>query len=146
MVLKRETSWLRSTLAGAATGVLVLGLVGRLATALVAVAAGRPSNLSARGLLEVAVIGALFGVVGGLLAWALRRALPGAGKARGVVVGGGLFAIALVWSWLGGHLEPSGDGVWWTLAVVGAVFLVYGLVLELWLEREAQNSNLTPSS
>jgi hypothetical protein len=131
---------LHCSLAGTATGVVVLGLGGRLATALVAIAAGRPSNLSARGLLEVVVVGALFGVVGGHLAWALRRALPGAGKVRGVLAGGGLFAIALLWSWLNGHLAPSGDGVWWTLAVVGAVFLIYGLVLELWLEREGQNS------
>lgn len=72
---------LRSALAGAVTGALVLGLGGRVVMRLAALIAARTPGFSWGGTLEVIAAGAMFGAAGGL-AWVViarrlgQRATP----------------------------------------------------------------------
>ena len=79
---------------GTASGALLLGLGGRLAMRLFAVATGRPGAFSLRGTLTVVFAGAVAGLIGGVLFWAVERWLPRHTLLRGLVFGLLCFAIA----------------------------------------------------
>jgi len=118
-------------LVGAALGAVVLGLGGRVATAALARATGRATNLSFGGLAEVLLVGTAAGALGGLLLLAARR-LPVRGSAvRGLLVGIVLFLLSLLVAYVG-HGAHLGENVKQalTLAVAAAVFVVYGIALD----------------
>ena len=117
-------------LLGAAVGALVLGLGGRAATAGLALITSREVNLSLHGLLEVLLLGAVIGGVGGLLLLLVRR-LPRLGRAgRGMLLGAGLFLASGLVSWFSCGMK-LGMGVQpYTLAAVALVFLIYGFALD----------------
>ncbi|MCB1163027.1 MAG: hypothetical protein R3C71_12170 [Candidatus Krumholzibacteriia bacterium] len=113
--------------AGAIAGATILGLFGRIAMAAVAWAVGAPLNLSAAGLLEVLVLGALLGAAGGSLLRLPLLARRSTGAA-GVLMGLLLFALALLLSALGGRLRLEATPLQaLTVAVVLADFLLYGV-------------------
>jgi hypothetical protein len=115
--------------AGAASGVMVLGVVGRLAMAGLAVALDSPTNLSVRGILEVMVLGGLLGAVGGLLLLAGRRILPARPLVRSVLVALALAVGTFVVALAGGRISLAVYTVLpFTLSVVVVVFLLYALV------------------
>jgi hypothetical protein len=79
---------------GTGSGALLLGVGGRFAMRLIALAGGRPGSFSLRGTLTVVLAGAVAGLVGGVLFWAVQRYLPGHTLSRGAVFGILCLAIA----------------------------------------------------
>ena len=71
MVTRNSTGL--ALLAGSVSGAIVLGIIGRAAMAVEAVATDSPTNLSLRGALEFVVLGGLAGSVGGLLLLLARK-------------------------------------------------------------------------
>ena len=65
--MKNNHMILLSMLSGAIAGVIILGLVGKFAMAIVSSLLGSNMNLSLPGILEALMIGTVFGVIGGLL-------------------------------------------------------------------------------
>jgi hypothetical protein len=120
--------------AGAIAGALVLGLIGRMATAAVALVTGHPPNLSLNGLLEVAVAGALLGILGGLLLLAFRRGRQ-TGVVRGVLVGVTLFLASVLASWLAGRVEFGVPASGLMFSVVALVYAGWGLSADALLTR-----------
>ena len=125
--------------AGAASGVMVLGIAGRLAMAGLAVVLGSPTNLSVPGMAEVMVLGGLVGAVGGLLVLAARNVLPARRLAQSVLVAlvlmVGTFVIALA----GGRISHGvHTALPLTLSAVVIVFLAYAGVANALL-RYLQN-------
>ena len=81
--------------AGIVSGAVVLGLGGRLAMAGLVLVRGARPEFSAGGSLEVVLVGAFFGAIGGALSAVLARLAPNAGPAvRGALVGLAVFGIA----------------------------------------------------
>jgi len=122
--------------AGAVAGGIVLGLLGRAATAAVAAGMGRPIHLSARGLLEVAALGVIVGAIGGALLPMLRhrRHLPG--PVPGFIVGTAVFVGSVFVAWLSRRIELTATGpLPMTLAAVSVVCLSYGVVASALLAR-----------
>jgi len=120
--------------AGAITGALVLGLVGRAATAALALVTGNPMNLSLTGLLEVVLAGALLGLLGGLLLLAFRRGRQ-TGLVRGVLVGLTLFLASVLASWLAGRVDLGVTTSLLTVSVVAVVYVGWGLSADTLLTR-----------
>jgi hypothetical protein len=124
--------------AGAVSGIVVLGIMGRVAMVVVARGLGVPANFSFRGLVEVSVLGGLVGAVGGLLLLLARRMLPGRRSIQSLLVAGALFLGTLAVAVIGGRTTFGTDTMQpLTLAVVAIVFLGYGgaaRVLLGWLE------------
>ena len=67
---------LRDVAVGAGVGALVLGIGGRSAMRGIAILSGAPPSFSFGGSLRVVLLGALAGLVGGLLLLGLRALLP----------------------------------------------------------------------
>ena len=82
-------------LAGAATGVVLLGAGGRLAMSLFAIASGRPSAFTFGGSMSVVFSGAIAGAVGGLLLALVHRFLRGGFWLRGLAFGVLCYLIAV---------------------------------------------------
>ena len=126
-----ESIRFRALIAGAISGALVLGVLGKLALAVVALVTGLPTNLSPRGMLEAALIGAVVGALGGALLPTLRAAMPGAGPRRGVLLGMLLFVTTTSLALIAGlvRVEPL-PVLSATLFVVVVTFIGFGLVLD----------------
>jgi hypothetical protein len=131
--------------AGAASGLLVLGLVGRLAMSAAALLAGHALRWSLGGTIDVLLFGLLMGAGAGLpyglIRWRLPRASPWTGLAWGAVALLVLLAVPppAARSAFGGIRHVGLPAV---LALFGAVFLLWGLLLEALLRR-AQLINAT---
>jgi len=116
---------------GAVVGCVVLGLVGRGVTAGLALSMGREANLSLNGLVESAIVGAVFGAVGGLLLLPVRKLVPAAGAGRGLLLGLLLFLGSLLLTRLLGRAAfDSSTTQALTLGVVAVVYIAYGVVLD----------------
>jgi len=105
---------------GTASGALLLGLGGRLAMRLFALATGRPGAFSLRGTLNVVFAGAVAGLIGGALLWAVERWLPRRPLPRGLAFGLLCFAIASP-----GIRPPQ----FLTFGLFAPFFVGYGLVV-----------------
>ncbi len=118
-------------LAGLECGVLVLGIGGRLAMRLIALASAQPPVFSIAATLEVLAAGAWRGAVGGTVYLALRRL---AGRLSpwvgGLVTGLLLFAFAVITlrRSIRGQIAALDIGPL-TAGLFGAVFVLYGLAL-----------------
>lgn len=132
---------LLAVVAGAVSGIMILGLVGRLATALIALAVGVEMNLSGRGIFEVMTLGMVVGVVGGVVLFAMRRVARSPRVAHGVTLGIVLFVGSLVFESLGGGVTATTWSTYpLTIVVVGVVFIAYGVEMEkllAWFERRS---------
>jgi len=123
-------------LAGALAGALVLGLVGRAATAGLAYAIGQDTNLSLRGLIEVLMVGLLVGGVGGLLLLPVRRLFPASRTTRNLALGILLFAGSSLAVFLRGRPGFAVGGLTLvTAAVVAAVYVLYAFTADALLGR-----------
>ena len=126
---------LLALVSGAVTGVLVLGIAGRVSMAAVALVTGYSLNLSLRGLLEVAVTGTVVGAVGGILLLVPRRMRRTVDLARGMLVGATLFVCSLLVSWVSGRIDFGVHASLLTLSMVASVFVVYGVGADALLTR-----------
>ncbi len=123
-------------LAGAVAGALVLGLAGRFAMAGIALALGRATNLSLRGVVMVVIVGAVVGALGGVLVLVLGRVSHGSGITRGLAAGGIMFLGSVLVAGVTGELAPGLPSIQIvTLAVVAATFLAYGICADALLSR-----------
>jgi hypothetical protein len=123
-------------LVGAVSGVIVLGIIGRAAMAVVAFAMGVPTNLSLRGVFEVVVFGGLVGAVGGLLLLLARKILPAHQMTQSALVAlvllGGSITLALYRGRISLDIHTA---LPLTLSVAAIVFVVYGHVTNVLLGR-----------
>ncbi|MDH3785894.1 MAG: hypothetical protein OEV00_11275, partial [Acidobacteriota bacterium] len=103
--MKQANTYLEAVFVGGIAGIVVLGLVGRIATAVVAQAMGQPTNFTLSGLLEVTVVGAVVGALGGALFLFLRERLTFPGLMPAIVVGAVVFAASIFVPWLSGRME-----------------------------------------
>ena len=121
-------AWLRGPLLGAAVGLPVLGVGGRLVMRAIAVLTNVPPDFTAQGSFAVLLSGTASGAGGGalyaLLAWLLPRHRP---------LRGALFAAALVLLTLRG-LHPVSQ---LPLLLFMPLTLLYGALLELVWHRSA---------
>lgn len=123
-------------LAGAVTGTLVLGIAGRAATAGVALITGNALNLSLMGGLEVVIVGALVGAVGGVLLLVLRSVHGDSELARGITVGAILFVCSFLVAWVSGKIALGLSSIQlFMLGVVAIMFMVYGVCADVLLTR-----------
>lgn len=120
--------------AGALAGALVLGLLGRVATAGIAVAVGRDLNLSLRGILEVFALGLVVGGVGGLFLVPVRRLFPASRAARDLLLGVALFAASFLVFLLQGGAVLGGLTLLTTVVVAG-VYVLYAYLTDALLAR-----------
>lgn len=134
--MKLFNKCLLAVLAGAVAGVLILGLGGRIAMALIAIGSGTDLNLSLRGIFEVLPVGILIGTVGGLLLVPVRIVFPTHRLTRGIIIGALLFSGSLLISWSAGGLKLDFHSVLpLTLAVVAIIFMLYGVAIDALLTR-----------
>ena len=117
---------------GTASGALLLGLGGRLVMRLFAVATGRPGAFSLRGTLTVVFAGAVAGLIGGVLFWAVERWLPRRTLPRGLAFGLLCFGIASP-----GIRPPQLR----TFGLFAPFFLGYGLVVAYAWARVARKES-----
>lgn len=133
---QRQAEALSALLGGAAAGLVVLGVLGRLATWLLAAALEVPAMpASARGFLEPVLLGAVAGALFALLLPRLHRRLPRRPAVRRLVLGALPFAASL--AWMAARRRP-GAWPWYaalTLALVLLLFLLYGWLADVIYER-----------
>ncbi|MDH3628720.1 MAG: hypothetical protein OES25_13825 [Acidobacteriota bacterium] len=134
--MKQANTYLEAVFVGGIAGIVVLGLVGRIATAVVAQAMGQPTNFTLSGLLEVTVVGAVVGALGGALFLFLRERLTFPGLMPAIVVGAVVFAASIFVPWLSGRMELATLGASpATLVVAALVCLGYGVTVHGILAR-----------
>jgi hypothetical protein len=127
-------------LAGAGVGLVILGIGGRIAMRIIALAAGQAPGFSVGGTFDVVLLGGLWGAPGGPIVLLLERLVTRRRTLHGVVLGVIGFAAALLT--VGRQLEGSvTQPPVWPIAVglCGVLFLAYGVavavVLGWWSER-----------
>jgi hypothetical protein len=122
-----------AVLAGTVSGCIVLGVGGRAVMTFTALLAGVPPRFSWAGSLEVVILGAIYGAVGGVLLAVIRRRWPGGGLRGGLALGALLCGIAWLTSAVGrdtARSSPVAIGVLVGCSVLA--FLLYG-VAAAWL-------------
>lgn len=125
-----------SVAAGAVSGALSLGLGGRLAMAALPLLTGGRPSFSWGGSFEVVLLGALYGVAGGVVLAYLRRRPPHGVVRRGLLLGVLLLAAAWVTSSVGRSTAIGAPvSVLVVVALSGIPFLLYGLLAEFLRER-----------
>lgn len=127
---------LRGLLAGALAGLVVLGLLGRAAMAVVGhLAAGRWS-WTVGGTLEVLAMGLLLGAPAGVVFAFLERAWPGGGTGRGALLGLAFFGLLLVVPPPAARAAATSvpSVLVASLLLLALVFALFGLAVE-WLLR-----------
>lgn len=138
VAMRRWGNAVVATLAGLAAGTVVLGIGGRVAMRIIALATGQVPGFSLGGTLEVLVAGAWRGTIGGLVYLVLGRFVPAKGPWKGLALGILLFLIVVA------TLRPSIRQQVATLGVVplavglfGLLFIVYGIAVDFSVGRLA---------
>jgi hypothetical protein len=147
--MKALVDWMTAVVVGALSGAVILGLLGRLAMAGLALAMGRASNLSLRSVLEVVVIATVVGAVGGVIRQLLAFWLHRPGMIRGVFVGISLFVLSGMLSWWAGGFDELGTLTLSlpTLVMVAVVYVVFGITIEeLLVRRETRGGRRNQSA
>jgi len=126
--MKNERGIFSALLSGVISGVLVLGIIGRLAIASVAIGRGSSMNLSLRGVLEVIILGVIMGAIGGILLFIIKKMLWVNGLVSGIMIGLILFVFSVVFALLSGRivLGMSLDQ-WVTMLIALTMFAIYGI-------------------
>lgn len=120
---------LLAMLMGAVSGILILGVVGRAATAGIALVTGNYINLSLRGALEVLVIAAFIGAIGGIMLLVFKYVCRGNGLANGILAGLALFICSILFVSVAGKFAFNMSFMQvFTLGIVAAVFMIYGVL------------------
>lgn len=121
-------------LAGAVSGAIVLGIGGRLAMRVVAVAAGYGGAFSFGGTIEIVLAAAVYGAIGGVALVALSPWLGVWG--RGITAGLGIFALGLGVSQAArSAADTVPDQARRALVLFALLFLVYGVLTSLVAQR-----------
>jgi hypothetical protein len=132
-------------LTGAVMGALVLGITGRMATAVITLITGHEPNLSLSGGLEAVIVGTLIGAVGGILMLAVSRFHGGSKLARGATVGGMLAICSRLGASIFGKITLGVSSIRPVmLGIVAVMYAVYGIgadALLTWLEAAAVESD-----
>ena len=123
----------RGVAAGAVAGV-VWGIGARAAMRAVALADGEPAEFTVGGTLFILIVGAVLGALLGLVFASVRCWLPDTGLGKGGAFGGTLLALMLVLLALVGEVDAGRSGLV-GVALFGALFIVYGLVLEATMQQ-----------
>ena len=130
---------LLALLAGAVSGALVLGIVGRAATAGVALVIGNSLNLSLKGILEVVIVGMFVGAVGGVLLLMLKNVFRGNGLALGIIVGLIMFVCSTIFVIISGRVTFDMSFIqFFVFGVLTFIFVIYGILssaLFTWFNR-----------
>ena len=127
---------LLALLAGAVSGALVLGIVGRAATAGVALVIGDSLNLSLKGVLEVVIIGMFVGAVGGILLLMLKNVFRGDGLTLGVIVGLIMFVCSTIFVIISGRVTFDMSFIqFFVFGVSIFIFVIYGILSSALLTR-----------
>jgi len=127
---------LLALLAGAVSGALVLGIVGRAATAGVAFVIGDSLNLSLKGVLEVVIIGMFVGAVGGVLLLMLKNVFRGDGLTLGVIVGLIMFVCSTIFVIISGRVTFDMSFIqFFVFGVSIFIFVIYGILSSALLTR-----------
>ena len=127
---------LLALLAGAVSGALVLGIVGRAATAGVAFVIGDSLNLSLKGVLEVVIIGMFVGAVGGILLLMLKNVFRGDGLTLGVIVGLIMFVCSTIFVIISGRVTFDMSFIqFFVFGVSIFIFVIYGILSSALLTR-----------
>lgn len=114
-------------LAGAISGIVVLGVLFRLITIAIAILSNDGINISFRNILEVLVVGCVIGVIGGILLVLLMKIFKSGGWKLIILGSASLYILTLVMSlalnpsWL--DLTGSQPALLLTAAII---FLLYG--------------------
>lgn len=120
---------LLAMLIGAASGILILGVFGRAVTAGIALFTGNSINLSLRGALEVVVFAAFIGAIGGIMLLVFRYVCRGNGVACGILAGIALFICSTLFVSVVGKFAFNMSFMQvFTLGIVAAVFMIYGVL------------------
>ena len=122
---------LRDLVAGAVLGALVLGLGGRLAMRLLALAIDRGPAFSIGGTAEVVAYGAIVGVMSAALFAMARPILPRRWPIQGLIIAGLSYGGTIVT--LPAHIaetaRPFADRMPLVLTLFGFCFVLFGLAL-----------------
>ena len=123
-------------LAGVIVGFPILGIGGRIAMSIVAVARGQQPDFSVSGTLGVFVVLTLLAAPAGLLFVALKRHMPGTGLWKGLSFGVLFFLIIAAMTFLrrAGMGELAGDAVIGG-TLFGALIVLYGIAVATVEER-----------
>ncbi len=128
---------MKIVLIGTLSGVVILGLLTRLAMAMIALFTNNPVNLSIQSIVEVTVAGAIVGAIGGIFLVGIRVLLS-AGIVRGIILGFLLFSGSLVIGLIAGRVAFGEQPITFiTFAFLGMVFLFYGIVTEWMVDRNS---------
>ena len=131
---------LLALLAGAVSGALVLGIVGRAATAGVALVIGNSLNLSLKGILEVVIVGMFVGAVGGVLLLMLKNVFRGNGLALGIIVGLIMFVCSTIFVIISGRVTFDMSFIqFFVFGVLTFIFVIYGILLSALFTRFNRN-------
>jgi len=127
---------LSAPLAGAAVGTLILGVGGRLAMAGIMLLRAEQPRFSLGGSLDVVLMGALYGLLGGVLLLPLRRVVPSRKLRRGVTLGLILLLVGWLTSSVGRDMSLAlGPMIPSAIGIASVMFVVYGVVLDRLVAR-----------
>ena len=127
---------LLALLAGAVSGALVLGTVGRAATAGVALVIGNSLNLSLKGVLEVVIVGMFVGAVGGVLLLMLKNVFRGNRLALGIIVGLIMFVCSTIFVIISGRVAFDMSFIQFSMfGILAFIFVIYGILSSALLTR-----------
>jgi hypothetical protein len=135
--------WITAIVLGAMAGAIVLGAFGRLVMAALADALGGESNLSTRGVAQVVMVGGVLGALGGITRQCLERWAPVSPVARGFLVAFITFALSLL-LWIfstRAALRMIPASTIPTLTAVLVMYIVFGILLEWFVERVESGLN-----
>ncbi|MGC9513401.1 MAG: hypothetical protein ACP5D8_07185 [Fidelibacterota bacterium] len=119
---------LLAMLIGAVSGILILGVVGRAAAVGIALVTGNSINISLRGTLEIAVIAAFIGAIGGIMLLVFRYVCRCNGLICGILAGLALFISSTLFVSVDGKFAFSMSFMQvFTLSVVAVIFMIYGV-------------------
>ena len=127
--MPRTRQVVTSLLLGVGAGTVILGIGGRLTMSGIALVTSGHARFSLAGSLEVVLVGAINGAVGGVLLLPLRQLVQTGPLFRGVALGLILFGIALV---------IEGPGPPFILALAAAMLALYGIVVDVLFVRLAR--------
>jgi hypothetical protein len=135
--MKAVANWMTAIVVGAVCGAAILGFLGRLAMAGMALAMGRTPNLSLRGFVEVVVLATVVGAVGGVIRQLFGFWLHRSGVVRGATVGVSLFVLTGMLSWWAGGSGELGTLSLSlpTLLMVAVMYVVFGITIEEFMVR-----------
>jgi hypothetical protein len=115
-------------LSGAVAGVVILGLVGKIAMVIVSLLMGSNTNLSLSGIYEAIIIGTVFGIIGGLIQIPVGRIKEFSMFVQGIVIGLILFALSILLSTLFTRMKfDFSVAQLLTFAAIFGIYVFYGV-------------------